>query len=86
MDTIADNECKENLANSTILNFIDQTAPLRLTTDASDVSVGAHLEQKVNDQWSLVGFFSSKLKPAQKNYRVYDRELLAIYLSIKYKF
>ena len=78
------NECEESLANSTILNFIDQTTPLRLTTDASDVSVGAHLEQKVHDQWSPVGFFSSKLKVAQKNYSIYDRELLAIYLCIKY--
>ena len=43
------NACKESLANSTILNFINQNASLRLTTDASDASVGAHLEQKLND-------------------------------------
>lgn len=78
------NSSKDCLATVTVLNFLSPDAPLRLTTDASDVSVGAHLEQYSDDQWKPIGFFSTKLKQSQRNYSVYDRELLAVYLAIKY--
>ena len=52
--------------------------------DASDVAVGAVLQQYIDDRWCPVAFFSTKLKPAETRYSTYDRELLAIYLAIKH--
>jgi hypothetical protein len=57
---------------------------LRLTTDASELSIGAVLEQKAEDVWQPLGFFSKKLSSAQRNYSTYDRELLAVYEAIKF--
>lgn len=53
-------------------------------TDASDVAIGAALKQKINDNWEPLGFFSRKLTSAEKNYSVYDRELLAVCKAIRY--
>ncbi len=49
-------------------------APTNIVTDASDVAVGAVLQQCVNGEW----------KPAERRYSTFDRELLAIYLAIKH--
>lgn len=76
--------CKEKLAHATLLVHPAENAPLRLTTDASDTAIGAVLEQKVEDIWQPLGFFSKKLNSAQQNYSTYDRELLAVYEAIKF--
>lgn len=73
--------CREALAH-TAHPF--SNAPLRLSTDASNVAVGAVLEQKVRDQWQPLGFFSRKLSDAQSRYSTYDRELLAAFLAAKH--
>jgi cleavage and polyadenylation specificity factor subunit 1 len=46
--------------------------------------VGAVLQQRVQDAWQPLAFFSRKLTPAQQKYSAYDRELLAIYEALKY--
>ena len=76
--------CKGELARATLLVHPADYAPLRLTTDASDVAIGAVLEQEVEQTWQPLGFFSKKLNPAQRNYSTYDRELLAVYEAIKF--
>ena len=59
----------------------DSNTKLDLTTDASDLAVGAVLSQ--NDNQPL-GFFSRKLSEAEKKYSAFDKELLALFLSIKH--
>ena len=75
-------ESKARLASSVPLAHPDPGAVVALTTDASDVAVGAVLSQGP-DQAPL-GFFSKKLSPAERKYSAFDKELLAIYLSIKH--
>lgn len=58
--------------------------PLRLSTDASNVAVGAVLEQKSPEGWQPLGLFSRKLSGAETRYSTYDRELLAAYLSTRH--
>ena len=53
-------------------------------TDASDITVGAVLQQEVNNQWHPIAFFSKKLTPAETRYSTFDRELLAICLAVKH--
>jgi len=59
-------------------------APLRLSTDASNVAVEAVLEQFAEGDWQSLGFFSRKLTGTETRYSAYDRELLAAYLAVRY--
>ena len=74
---------KQALANATLLIHPVTNAPTNIMTDASDVAVGAVLQQYINGQWCPLSFFSKALKPAETRYSTYDRELLAIYLAIR---
>jgi cleavage and polyadenylation specificity factor subunit 1 len=42
------------------------------------------LQQRVNNTWQPLAFFSRKLNPAQQKYSAYDRELLAVYEAVKH--
>lgn len=78
------NKCKESIADAALLAHPDSSAPLAIVTDASDSAIGSVLQQQVQGHWQPLGFFSRKLTPAQSKYSAYDRELLAIYESVKY--
>ena len=74
---------KEALVHATMLAYPQTNAPLAVTVDASSVAVGAVLEQLVDDSWPLA-FFSKALRPAEKKYSTFDRELLAVYLAVRH--
>ena len=76
--------CKASLAANTMLSHLSPTAPLILSTDASDTSLGAALNQILENTPEPISFFSRKLSPAERNYSTYDRELLAIFSAIKH--
>ena len=78
------NAVKDALANTTLLNHPQPNAQLAIMTDASDVAVRAVLQQRAAGQWQPISFFSRKLKPAEVRYSAFDRELLAIYLSLRH--
>lgn len=75
---------KTKLANATLLVFPKDNAPLNVTCDASDIAVGAVLEQYQNSEWKPLAFFSKKMNPTQSKYSAFDRELLAIFLALKH--
>ena len=78
------NLCKEALRKVTCLAHPDSTKPFALMTDASEKAIGACLQQRHDNAWQPLGFFSRKLSPAEQKYSAYDRELLAIFAAIKY--
>jgi len=75
---------KRALASAATLTFPQTGATLTLTTDASNVAVGAVVEQNVNGQPQPLGFFSRKLRPPETKYSTFDRELLAVYLAVRH--
>jgi cleavage and polyadenylation specificity factor subunit 1 len=75
---------KSLLANAATLAHPIKDAPLVLCTDASDIGVGASLEQWQGDRWVPLGFFSRHLRPPERRYSTFDRELLAAYLAIRH--
>lgn len=81
---VAFEKCKTDLSQATLLVHPSANAPVALTVDASDFAIGAVVEQWEANTWKPLGFFSKKISPAQRKYSTYDRELLAIYSSIKY--
>ena len=52
--------------------------------DASDKEVRAVIQQHIGDYWQSISYFSKKLKPSETKYGTFDRELLAVDLSIKF--
>ena len=78
------NATKDALANASLLSYPQLDAPTCLMTDASDTAVGAVLQQHVEGTWHPISFFSRKMTPAETRYSTFDRELLAVYLSIKH--
>lgn len=75
---------KNDLANAALLIHPSDTAEIRVVTDASDIAMGAVLEQKLCNSWKPLAFFSRKFTSAQQKYSAYDRELTAIYEAIKF--
>ncbi|KAJ8405683.1 hypothetical protein AAFF_G00316630 [Aldrovandia affinis] len=60
------------------------TAPIAITTDASDYAVGAVYEQWVGGAWQPLAFFSRQLSPSERKYSTFDRELLGLWLAIRH--
>ena len=52
--------------------------------DTSALAVGGVLHQYQCNMWMPLGFFSKKLRPPETKYSAFDRELLAVYLSVKH--
>ncbi|GFR74030.1 polyprotein [Elysia marginata] len=64
--TEAFSSSKTALVNATMLTHPVHGAPIALISDASDVAVGAVLEQLSNGSWQPLAFFSKQLQPAEK--------------------
>ena len=77
-------KCKDSLCQAALLAHPDCNAKMALVTDASDKAIGAVLQQLNAEAWEPLAFFSRKLSGAQVKYSPYDRELLAIYDSVKH--
>jgi len=48
------------------------------------VAVGATLNQLDNGQWRPLAYFSKGLRPPERKYSAFSRELLAIFLAVKH--
>ena len=72
------------LSTATLLTFPNPDLPLELVCDASNVAVGAVVQQRSGQHVEPLMFFSRKLKESQTHYSTYDKELLAIYLAVKH--
>jgi len=55
-------------------------------TDSSNFAIGAILSQKnpKDNKVHPVAFYSRSLSPAEKNYAIYDKELLAIVSALEH--
>ncbi|GJE99152.1 polyprotein [Phanerochaete sordida] len=78
------NALKKALLSYPVLRHFDAARPCTLCTDASDFAISGVLQQP--DDLGLlhpVGYYSRKLTPAEINYEVYDKELLAVVESFR---
>ena len=75
---------KHLITSTPILVLPDQTKRFRLETDASAYATGAVLSQLCDDgKWRPVGFVSKSLSDAERNYAIYDKELLSAICSLE---
>ena len=77
-------KAKQLLAESTLLHHPDPGGALAVFTDASDIGVGASLQQWQQGGWVPLAFFSRRLQPRERKYSTFDRELLAGHLAARH--
>jgi len=46
--------------------------------DASGYAIGGVLSQEQEEKWKPIAFLSRTMQPAERNYEIYDKKLLAI--------
>ena len=73
---------KAAMATSPVLRLPDFERQFVVTTDASDVAIGAILEQDFGSGLQPIAFSSRKLNATEIRYSAYERELLGIVWAI----
>ncbi|GJP45013.1 hypothetical protein CLOM_g4399 [Closterium sp. NIES-68] len=76
-------QLKIALTSPPVLRISDPERPYEVTTDASDIAIGEVLLQDFGDGLQPVTYESWKLQGAEKNYMVYDKEMLVIVHAFK---
>jgi hypothetical protein len=72
-------ELKQRVCKEPVLLQPDQKKPFEVEVDASNYAIGAVLmQQDDKDIPHPVAFFSKTMNPAQRNYDIYNRELLGL--------
>ncbi|KAE9214779.1 hypothetical protein PF004_g14943 [Phytophthora fragariae] len=70
---------KTSLASAPILMLTDDSKPFHVVCDASDFAIGCALMQFDDEgRERVVSYQSRQMKPAEHNYPVHDKELLAM--------
>jgi len=73
---------KEKLSTAPILRGPNWTLPFHISSDASDIAIGAVLGQQDGQAPYAVYYISKNLAPAELNYTITKKEFLAIVYSI----
>ncbi len=70
---------KMRIGEEVVLAIPADEGKYRVETDGSDFAMGAVLSQQQGDgTWRPVAFISKSFNPAEQNYEVYNKELLAV--------
>jgi len=78
-------ELKKRFTTAPILAHFDPAKEVIIETDTSDFALGAILSQRDKERHlHLVAFHSRKMQPAEMNYEIYDKELLAVVDAFKH--
>lgn len=76
---------KEKLSSDPILAHYDPTKGCTVEPDASDYAIGGIVSQHdAEGRLHPIAYYSRKLLPAEVNYQIYDKELLAIVAAFKH--
>lgn len=77
-------ELKERFTRAPVLAVFNPELEITVETDASDFAIGACLSQKQKDgTLRPIAYYSRKMTPAELNYDVHDKELLAIVIAFE---
>jgi hypothetical protein len=82
---VAFQQLKDAFTSTPILKHFDLSLQVTIETDASNFAIGCILSQKHNGRLHPVAFHSRKMEPAEKNYDIHDKELLALVEAFKHR-
>ena len=78
------NKLKEEFQKAPVLLMPDSSKPFIVESDASKWATGAVLQQQdSNGDWHPCRYISHSFYATQRNYEIYDRELLGIVRSLE---
>jgi len=71
---------KMAVTTAPVLVSPQDSEPFHIEADSSDFASGAVLSQQLpgEEKWHLVAFYSKSLSPVERNYKIHDKEMLAI--------
>src|SRR6202023_3302121 len=73
------NKLKEEFQRSPVLLMPDSSKPFIIESDASKWATGAVIcQQDINGDWHPCGYISHSFSSTERNYKIYDQELLGI--------
>jgi len=72
-------ELKERFTKELVLAVLDLDKKMRIEVDTSDYAMGGVLSMECDDGlWKPVTFLSKPLNEMERNYKIHDKEMLAI--------
>jgi len=71
-------ELKEKITSQPVLSLPRREGKFRVETDALGHAIRGVLSQEQNGKWKPIVFLSKTMQPVEWNYKIYDKELLAI--------
>ena len=71
-------ELKEKITSQLVLSLSQREGKFKVETDTSGHTIGGVLSQEQDGKWKPIAFLSRMMQPAEQNYKIYDKELLAI--------
>jgi hypothetical protein len=78
------NQLKNSFTLRPILAMWEPDRPTRLEVDASGFATGGVLLQQLDDElWHPVAFRSESMVEAERNYEIYDKEMLAVIRALE---
>ena len=64
--------------------LFDTKRLIQIETDASNIAIGACLIQEFKGKRHPIAYFLRKITLAEQNYKIYNKELLAIVIALKH--
>ena len=80
---VAFDTLKQAISTEPVLAVPINDAPFRIEANSSDFANGAVLSQFIDGKWKPIAYRSQSLSDTERNYEVYDKELLAIMRSLE---
>jgi len=71
-------ELKQKVTTQPVLVLLRRKGKFRVEVDASGHTIKGVLSQEQEGKWKLVAFLSRTILSTERNYEIYDKELLAI--------
>jgi len=71
-------ELKEKITSQPVLALPRREGKFRVETDASGHTIEGVLSQEQEGKWKPIVFLSRTMQPVERNYEIYDKELLTI--------
>ena len=70
---------KEKFTKELVLVALDLDKKMRMEVNTSDYMIGGVLSMECEDgKWRPVAFLSKSLNKTERNYEIYDKEILAV--------